>query len=109
MAKDRARRRAEREAVEAAARRQRARRNRWVQRRRRVGDRVRGWLPRRPRTAPGLLAARRRRRMAMLLGVIVIICAISWPLLPDWGGRIMVLAAALMLAPVAWVLSFGRV
>lgn len=70
---------------------------------------MRSLLPKKPHTTPGLLARRRRRRLAALAGIIVVICAVTWPLLPDWGGRIIVLVGLLMLAPVAWVMSFGRV
>lgn len=109
MAKERARRRAERE---AQAEVERARRAREVQRRARSRarrERLRGLIPDRPRTAPGLLAKRRRRRLAALAGIIIVICAIAWPLIPDWGGRILLALGLVMLAPVAWVLSFGRV
>ena len=70
---------------------------------------MRSLLPKKPHTTPGLLARRRRRRLAALAGIIAVICAVTWPLLPDWGGRIIVLVGLLMLAPVAWVMSFGRV
>lgn len=109
MAKERARRRAEREAAAEVQRRQRAtgqRRRERAQARRR---RLRALVPAKPHTTPGLLARRRRRRLAVMVGVIIAICAVSWPFLPDWGARLVVLAGLLMAAPVAWVLSFGRV
>lgn len=109
MAKERARRRAEREAAAQVERARRAKQVRRRERARRRRERVRGLLPGRPHTTPGLLARRRRRRMAALAGLIVVVCAVTWPLLPDWGGRLIVLVGLLMLAPVAWVLSFGRV
>jgi hypothetical protein len=46
--------------------------------------------------------------MAFGLGIVAI-CAITWPFLPSWTARIVVLVLALLAAPVVWVLSFGRV
>lgn len=109
MAKERARRRAEREAAALEQREQRATQRRRADRAQRWRQRLRAMLPDKPHTTPGLLARRRRRRLAALAGIIVVICAITWPLLPDWGGRIVVLVGLLMAAPVAWVMSFGRV
>lgn len=108
MAKDRARRRAEREAAADRLRVHRQMQRQRTDRARRRRARIRALIPDRPNVTPGLLARRRRRRLAALTGIIVIICAITWPLLPDWGGRLVVLAGLLMAAPVAWVLSFGR-
>jgi len=109
MAKDRAHRRAEREAEAQVQRRRRAAQVRRSERARRRRERVRTLVPRKPHTTPGLLARRKRRRLAALAGIIVVMCAITWPLLPDWGGRLVVLVGLLMLAPVAWVMAFGRV
>jgi hypothetical protein len=56
-----------------------------------------------------LLARRRRRRLtAFVLGIIAI-QALTWPFLPSWTGRLVVLGLTLLAAPVVWVLSFGRV
>lgn len=109
MAKDRARRRAERQQqaqIDRARRAREVRRREAAQARRAWWSR---WIPARPHTTPGLLARRKRRRLAVLVGIIAVVCIITWPLLPDWGARLIVLAGLLMAAPVAWVLSFGRV
>jgi len=109
MAKERARKRAEREAAALEQRERRTKQRRRADRVQRRRQRLRAMLPDKPHTTPGLLARRRRRRLAALVGIIVVVCAITWPLLPDWGARIIVLVGLLMAAPVAWVLSFGRV
>lgn len=109
MAKERARRRAEREAVAAEERRRRAVQQRRRERAQTWRQRLRALLPSKPHITPGLLARRRRRRMALFAGVIVAICAVAWPFLPDWGARVIVLLGLLLLTPVAWVMSFGRV
>lgn len=75
----------------------------------RVRHSVASALPDRPKVAPGLLARRRRRRlMAFALGVVAI-QALTWPFLPTWTARLVVLGLTLLAAPVVWVLSFGRV
>lgn len=40
---------------------------------------------------------------------ILLIQVVLWPILPTWGARLIVLALCLVAAPIAWVLSFGRV
>lgn len=107
MSRERARRRAEREqaAAEDRERRERERLRRARADRRR--DAVRSAVPRR-RPAPGLLAARSRRRMAWLLGAVVVVQVVTWPLLPSWSARLVLLAVCLMLVPLLWVVMFGR-
>jgi hypothetical protein len=109
MAKERARKRAEREAAAARDRevraRQRARRDRLDRGKRAVSSRV----PDAPHRKPGLLAARRRRRLLGFVIAIIAIQAILWPFLPNWGARVIVLLLTLLAAPIAWVLAFGRV
>lgn len=108
MAKERARRRAEREAAAERDREARARRRARQQR----VDRVRGALasavPDAPRRAPGLLAARRRRRLLVFALGVLLIQVVLWPLLPSWGARVLALVLTLVAAPIAWVLAFGR-
>lgn len=109
MAKERARKRAEREATAAREREDRARRRARKDRIARVRDSVAAAIPDRPRVTPGLLARRRRRRLtAFVLGIIAI-QVLTWPFLPSWTGRLVVLGLTLLAAPVVWVLSFGRV
>ncbi|MBM3687342.1 MAG: hypothetical protein FJW85_10120 [Actinobacteria bacterium] len=109
MAKQRARKRAEREAAAEKEREQRARRRARKERVERVRSSVASAIPDRPRVAPGLLARRRRRRIVAFLLGIALIQVIAWPLLPTWSGRLVVLGLTLLAAPVVWVLSFGRV
>jgi len=109
MARERARRRAEREAAQAREREVRARRRVRRERVERVRSSVTSALPDRPKVAPGVLARRRRRRLfAFVLGVIAI-QVLVWPFVPSWTGRLVVLVPTLLAAPVVWVLSFGRV
>ena len=109
MAKERARKRAEREAAAAREREERARRRARKERVERVRTSVASALPDRPKVAPGLLARRRRRRLfAFALGIIAI-QVLVWPFVPSWTGRLVVLVLTLLAAPVVWVLSFGRV
>ena len=109
MAKERARKRAEREAAAAREREQRARRRVRKERVERVRNSVTSAIPDRPKVAPGLLARRRRRRLtAFVLGIIAI-QVLVWPFVPSWTGRLVVLVLTLLAAPVVWVLSFGRV
>ncbi len=109
MAKERARKRAEREAAAEKEREERARRRARKERVDRVRQTVAAAMPDRPKVAPGLLARRRRRRLfAFALGIIAI-QVLVWPFVPSWTGRIVVLVLTLLAAPVVWVLSFGRV
>lgn len=109
MAKERARKRAEREAAAEKEREERARRRARKERVDRVRQTVAAAMPDRPKVTPGLLARRRRRRLfAFALGIIAI-QVLVWPFVPSWTGRIVVLVLTLLAAPVVWVLSFGRV
>lgn len=109
MVKERARKRAEREAAEGREREQRARRRARRDRVDRARHAVVSALPGRPKVAPGLLARRRRRRLiAFALGIIAI-QVLTWPFLTSWTARLVVLVLTLLAAPVVWVLSFGRV
>jgi hypothetical protein len=109
MAKERARKRAEREAAAQRDRQSRARRRVRRERMQRARRAVASAVPDRPRVTPGLLARRRRRRLyAFVLGVMAI-QAIAWPFLPDWTARLVVFTLTLIAAPIVWVLAFGRV
>lgn len=109
MAKERARKRAEREAAAAKEREKRAKQRVRRERVDKVKGAVAAAVPDKPRVTPGLLARKRRRRMLAFALAIVAICAVTWPFLPSWTARIVVLVLALLAAPVVWVLSFGRV
>lgn len=109
MAKERARKRAEREAAQAIEREKRARKRARRDRIDRGRQAVASLVPDAPRRTPGLLARRKRRRLLAFALGIVALCALTWPFLPSWTARIVVLVLALLAAPVVWVLSFGRV
>ena len=109
MAKERARKRAEREAAQAIEREKRARKRALRDRIDRGRQAVASLVPDAPRRTPGLLARRKRRRLLAFALGIVALCALTWPFLPSWTARIVVLVLALLAAPVVWVLSFGRV
>ncbi|GEM_PF-1701079 len=109
MAKERARKRAEREAAAAKEREQRARKRARKERVDRAKAKVSSAIPDRPKGTPGLLARRRRRRMMAFALAIIAIQVVVWPFLPSWGARLLLLALTLVAAPVVWVLSFGRV
>jgi Flp pilus assembly protein TadB len=109
MAKERARKRAEREAAAAREREQRARKRVRRERVERGKRAVASLVPDAPRRTPGLLARKRRRRLLAFALGIVAICVLTWPFLPSWTARIVVLVLALLAAPVVWVMSFGRV
>jgi len=109
MAKERARKRAEREAAAAKEREKRARQRARRERVDKVKGAVAAAVPDKPRVTPGLLARKRRRRLLAFALAIVAICAVTWPFLPSWTARIVVLVLALLAVPVVWVLSFGRV
>jgi Flp pilus assembly protein TadB len=109
MAKERARKRAEREAAAAREREQRARKRVRRERVERGKRAVASLVPDAPKRTPGLLARKRRRRLLAFALGIAAICVITWPFLPSWTARIVVLVLALLAAPVVWVMSFGRV
>lgn len=108
MAKERARRRAEREAQAQREREQRARQRARREKVDRGKEAVAALVPTLPSAKPGILAARRRRRLWALLIAVVLVQAIAWPLLPSWPLRLLLLVGTLLVAPIVWVLSFGR-
>ena len=91
-----AQRAAERERQAAAQARSRARRERWL-----------GWLPRRTRTRVqgGLLAARRRRRVGMLVVSFLVVQFLTWVSTPDWGLRAAVLLVSVLAVPLVAALT----
>lgn len=108
MAKERARRRAEREAQAEREREERARQRARRERVDRGKEAVAALVPSLPTGKPGILAARRRRRLWVFCLAVVLIQAIAWPFLPSWPLRLLLLAGTLLMAPIVWVLSFGR-
>lgn len=110
MSKDRAVRRAAREAErdrrgaervrqEAAEASRHKRRQRWV-----------GWLPRRTATtrwsrATGLLADKRRRAFGLLVAGFLVVQLLTWIATPSWGLRAAVFLVSLFALPVVAVLT----
>ena len=106
MSKERAKARAERERLRSIEVQQRARERRrreWWQRRR---EALSALIPR-PGT-DSLLARRARRRMAWVIGGIVAVQLVLWPIVGSWGPRLLVLGFCLLLVPLIWVLLFDR-
>jgi len=107
MSKERAVRRAEREreaGIRAAARaREEQRRQRSAARRRLLL----GWVPR-PRTAPGLLARRRRREVTVTVCLLLALDVLVWVSQPQWSVRILAVLVTLLVAPVVHTLLFRR-
>ncbi|GGL10035.1 hypothetical protein Sme01_32600 [Sphaerisporangium melleum] len=110
MSKERARRRAQREAEkarQAAVRAAReARRARW----RRMRARVTAAVPRPVRVARqgGLIARRHRAQNAVMALLFVLVQAGSWLLLSTWAARLGALVLSLLLLPVLVTVLFDR-
>ena len=104
MSKDRAVRRAAREAELAAQAQDRARRTvrsaRWDRAKARVAALV---SPLRRRSRGGALAARRRRTVGLMVFGFVGVQALTWAVTPDWGTRVAILLVSLFAAPVVAV------
>ena len=106
MSKERAKARAERErarAVEVQQRARQRRRHEWWQRRR---EALSALVPR-----PGndsLLARRARRRLGYVIGGIIAVQIVVWPIVGAWGPRLLVLGLCLLMAPLVWVIAFDR-
>jgi len=114
MSKERAQRRVERETAQATAKsrakQDRAKQLRHAKRRetaRNVADSPRRWVDR--WKGNSILARRNRRRLAAAAGVIVAVQVLLWPFVSAWGARAGVLVGCIVIAPVVWVLAFGRV
>src|SRR5690349_17576605 len=105
MSKERARRRAEREAADALLAARRARRDRW---RTLLGlDRLRRLTSGRPqrarparRPASSALGRQRGRQNGLLLAILVPLNAVYWLLQPSWPWRF----GALLASVIAWPL-----
>jgi len=118
MSKERARRRAEREAAAAAEKERRERSRRRADQRAAVAGTVsepvgrartrlgRWWRRTFPPGDP--LAPRRRRRFLILLVIFLGIQVVAWVFLPDWWARFGVLLVSILVLPVIKVLLFDR-
>jgi Flp pilus assembly protein TadB len=99
VSKERARRRAEREraaAAKAAARQKDAERRARARARKQA---LTGWIPR-PRTTPGVLAARRRAELMAAVGMLLLLNLLVWLVRPDWAARLGALVISLVVFPV---------
>ncbi len=107
MSKERARRRAAREAEAAQVSAARETQNASLARRRARADRWRRVLPAVPRRSgsTGLLAAKRRRALGLLATAFFFLQFLTWVSTPDWGVRGAVLLVSLFALPVVAVLS----
>lgn len=56
--------------------------------------------------APGILAAKRRRTLGMLLLGFFVLQVLTWAWTPDWGTRMAVLVASLFAMPLVAVFAF---
>jgi Flp pilus assembly protein TadB len=99
MSKERARRRAVREA-EAARRSAAHARDRDRRRRRRARrEALLGWIPR-PHLKPGVIAARRRTEMRAAVGLLLLLNLLVWLVRPDWPARLGALLVSVLVFPV---------
>jgi Flp pilus assembly protein TadB len=105
MSRERARRRAEREA--AAARAHAANTLRQQKRSRRQA-RVRALRPVRTRRPQGVLARKRRAQNGAVLLGFVLVQLLAWLLLQTWTARLAVLVLSAFLVPVVVTLAFDR-
>ncbi len=107
MSKDRARRRVEREQVEAAQRRNRAGKVARAGRRRAPRNPLTA-LTRRRRRPDSILAQRRRRQNLGLVAVLLLLHVLLWTQVPGWGLRATAAILTLLLWPVLVTVAFDR-
>ncbi|MFC4585568.1 hypothetical protein [Sphaerisporangium corydalis] len=110
MSKERARRRAEREAARAREAARRAEREVRAARRRELRHRLVAVLPRPVRVARqgGLIARRRRAQNAVVTVLFVLVQGAAWLLLSGWAARAGVLVVSLLMVPVLVTVVFDR-
>lgn len=110
MSKERARRRAEREARADRLATERAEREARQARRRERRRRLRALLPRPVRYARqgGIRARRRRNQNAGILLAFLGVQAAGWLVFPAWTARFALLAVSLLVLPVFVTLVFDR-
>lgn len=110
MARERARRRAERAAERARLAAERAAREARLARRRERVQALAAVLPRPVRTARprGIRARRRRAQNAAVAAGFLLAQALVWPLLPHWTARLGMLLLSVLLIPVLLTILFDR-
>lgn len=104
MSKERAARRAQRDAEREQRVAQARRREQRAARRRRLVGRVR---PGRGR-GDSLLARRRRRQDLALLAALLVLNTLLWVVVADWGLRVAAAVLSLLAWPILTVLVFDR-
>jgi hypothetical protein len=108
MSKERARRRAEREAVASRAETARAFRLERAAKRRGLLDRLRRLVPVRHRRQGGVLARRRRAQNGGVFLVFLAVQCLAWLLCSTWTARLAVFGLSIFLVPVVVTLAFDR-
>jgi hypothetical protein len=110
VSKERARRRAEREAVAARAAEVRAVRLKRAAKRLGLLDRLRRLvpIPVRHRRQSGVLARRRRAQNGGVFLVFLAVQCLGWLLCSTWTARLAVLGLSIFLVPVVVTLAFDR-
>jgi Flp pilus assembly protein TadB len=108
MAKERARRRAERERQSAARAEQRAVEAARAARRRGIGDRLRSLRPTRRQKPGGVLAARRRARNRLLGAVVVGVQVVGWVWARSWAFSAALLVFTVLATPALARLLLDR-
>jgi hypothetical protein len=100
VSRERARRRAEREAAAAVLAKQRAAAAEKKARSAARKEALVGWVPK-PRKGPsGIIAERKRRQLAGTVTFLVAVNVLTFAFSPNWGLRLFVLLASLVCAPV---------
>jgi len=109
VSKERARRRAEREAETAQRAAERAKREAETARRRAVRDRLARVLPAGTKwsRSAGPLASRRRKTFGLMLFGFFVVQLLTFVSTPDWGLRAAVFVVSLFAVPVITVLVAG--
>jgi hypothetical protein len=110
MSKERAHRRAAREAEQARQAALRAEREARQARRRELRGRLLALVPRPVRVARqgGLIARRQRAQNAVVAVLFVLVQVLAWLLLTGWAARAGVLVLSLLLVPVLVTVVFDR-
>ncbi|MEV5411760.1 hypothetical protein AB0K60_23340 [Thermopolyspora sp. NPDC052614] len=110
MSKERARRRAAREAEKARLAAERAAREARLARRRERVKALTALLPRPVRVARqgGVLARRRRAQNAAAVVFFLVVQVLAWVLLSGWAARLGVLLLSILLMPVLVTVAFDR-
>jgi Flp pilus assembly protein TadB len=108
VSKERAQRRAEREAAAAALASQRAAAaEKQAQRQARM-DKLTGWVPRPPARQSGLLAEKRRRQAGATFAVLFALNLLVFAFTRDWYFVAFTLVASLLGAPIVHMMLFRR-